>query len=367
MRSLSARSLVVALAALVITTAAPRLTAQTGARLATPAEFLGFQVGADNKLARWDKIVEYMRLVSAATDRVRLRELGKSTDGNPFIVLEIASPDTLKNLDRYKAMERKLYFQGGAPTDAERDEIFRQGKAVVVVTCSIHATEVGATQMSVELVHRLATDNSPQVKKILDNVIFLLVPSLNPDGEIMVTDWFNKNLGTPYEGSSIPYLYHPYVGHDNNRDMYMFTQVESRLVARPRRALCGGWRLECRRLRREHGSDARSVPPAHSPASGCPPSRHRRSDPDAPRPERPHRCRCERRRTTRASPPVRAHGRAVRRGDPRDLRAGGTAPLDRGRGRERKPVDPRGARTPTHGVASVRREYGRPDDSRGIR
>ena len=232
MRSLSARSLVVALAALVITTAAPRLTAQTGARLATPAEFLGFQVGADNKLARWDKIVEYMRLVSAATDRVRLRELGKSTDGNPFIVLEIASPDTLKNLDRYKAMERKLYFQGGAPTDAERDEIFRQGKAVVVVTCSIHATEVGATQMSVELVHRLATDNSPQVKKILDNVIFLLVPSLNPDGEIMVTDWFNKNLGTPYEGSSIPYLYHPYVGHDNNRDMYMFTQKESQLTAR---------------------------------------------------------------------------------------------------------------------------------------
>ena len=86
--------------------------------------------------------------------------------------------------------------------------------------------------MAVDLVHRLATDNSPQVKKILDNVIFLLIPSLNPDGQIMVTDWFNRNLGTPFENSPIPYLYHPYVGHDNNRDMYMFTQKESQLTAK---------------------------------------------------------------------------------------------------------------------------------------
>jgi len=88
----------------------------------------------------------------------------------------------------------------------EREEIFAQGKLVIAITCSVHATEIGATQMAVELVHRLATDGSPQVKKIVDNVIFLLVPSLNPDGQVMVTDWFNKNLGTPYESSPLPYL-----------------------------------------------------------------------------------------------------------------------------------------------------------------
>jgi zinc carboxypeptidase len=198
----------------------------------TPEQFFGFRMGTDNKLARWDKIVDYFKQVSSASDRIRFRELGKSTNGNPFVALEISSPDTLKNLDRYKQLERKLYFQGGAPTDAERDEIFRQGKVVVVVTTTIHATEIGASQMVVELVHRLATDNSPPVKKILDNVIFVLVPSLNPDGQIMVTDWFNKNLGTPFETSQIPYLYHPYVGHDNNRDMYMFTQKESQHTAK---------------------------------------------------------------------------------------------------------------------------------------
>src|SRR4051812_8778885 len=200
--------------------------------LQSPEQYFGFRIGSDNKLARWDKIVDYMKLVSQTSDRVRFRELGKSTNGNPFIALEIASADTLKNLDRYKRLERKLYFQGGAPTEAERDEIFQQGKAVIVITNSIHATEIGASQMVVELVHRLATDNSPQVKKILDNVIFVLVPCLNPDGQIMVTDWFNKNLGTPFETSQIPYLYHPYVGHDNNRDMYMFTQKESQHTAR---------------------------------------------------------------------------------------------------------------------------------------
>src|SRR5216684_4417529 len=200
--------------------------------LQTPEQFLGYKVGADNKLVRWDKIVDYMKLAAANSDRVRFRELGKTSQNNPFIALEISAPDTLKNLGRYKQLERKLYFQGGAPSDSERDEIFRQGKLVLLVTCSIHATEIGASQMSVELVHRLATDDSPAVKKILDNVIFLLVPSLNPDGQIMVTDWFNKNVGTSYANGPIPYLYHPYVGHDNNRDMYMFTQKESQHTAK---------------------------------------------------------------------------------------------------------------------------------------
>lgn len=200
--------------------------------LPTPEQFLGFRVGADKKLARWDKIVEYAQLVAKHSDRVRLRELGKSTLNNPFIALEISAPETLKNAERYKQLERKLYFQGGAPTDAERDEIFKSGKAVVVVTTNVHATEIGASQMVLELIHQLATDNSATTKKILDNVIFILVPSLNPDGQIMITDWYNKNVNTEYEASPLPWLYHPYVGHDNNRDMYMFTQKESQLTAR---------------------------------------------------------------------------------------------------------------------------------------
>jgi hypothetical protein len=206
-----------------VTAAAPSLP--------SPEQFIGFKVGADNKLARWDKIVDYMKVIAAGSDRVRLRDLGKTSQGNSLIALEIAASDTLKNLDRYKQLERRLYFQNGAPNARDRDEIFRLGKAVVLITCATHANEIGCTQASLELVHQLATDDTPAMKKILDNVIVLLVPSANPDGQIMITDWFNRNVGTPYESSPLPYLYHPYVGHDSNRDMYMFTQKESQYIA----------------------------------------------------------------------------------------------------------------------------------------
>jgi Zinc carboxypeptidase len=201
------------------------------AAVPSPEQYFGFRMGTDKKLARWDKIVSYMQAVAAESDRVRFRNLGPTTLGNPFVMLEVSSADNLRNLERYKQLERKLYFQGGAPTETERDEIFHSGKAVVFITNNIHATEIGASQMAVELVYRLATEDSPKIRKILDNVIFLLVPSLNPDGQIMVTDWYNKTVDTPYAASPLPYLYHNYTGHDNNRDMYLFSQKESRMAA----------------------------------------------------------------------------------------------------------------------------------------
>jgi hypothetical protein len=103
-----------------------------------------------------------MKLAAANSDRVRFRELGRTSNDNPFIALEISSPDTLKNLDRYKQLERKLYFRAARRPTAERDAIFREGKLVLLITCSIHATEIGASQMSIELVHRLATEDSPE-------------------------------------------------------------------------------------------------------------------------------------------------------------------------------------------------------------
>src|SRR5262249_55404769 len=202
------------------------------AAVQTPEQYFGFRIGSDRKLVRWDKIVEYLKAIANQTDRVKFRNLGPTTNGNPFILLEISSAENLRSLDRIKALERKLYFQDGAPTDAERDEIFRSGKAVVFITNNIHSTEIGASHMVIELVHNLPTSESPAVKKVLDNVVLLLVTSLNPDGQIMVTDWYNKTLGTPGEASPLPFLYHNYTGHDNNRDMYNFSQKESKMAAK---------------------------------------------------------------------------------------------------------------------------------------
>ena len=205
------------------------VTAQT---VPTPETFFGHRIGAEKKLARWDKIVDYMRLVARDSDRVDLKETGKTTNGNPFLLMIISSPSNLRNIERYKQLNRRLFDPRTIANETEARKLVREGKLFVLVTCSMHASEVGATQMSVEAVHRLATDNSPEIRKILDNVVFLLVPCLNPDGEILVTDWYNKILGTPYEDAPMPWLYHPYVGHDNNRDAYMFTQVETRLIGK---------------------------------------------------------------------------------------------------------------------------------------
>jgi len=200
--------------------------------LQPPQQFIGFEVGSDRQLVRWDRIVEYMKLAAAGSSRVQYRELGQTSQGNPFVLLEISAPETIRSLERFKRLQRKLYFQGGAPTPRELQEIYGEGKAVVLITLSVHGNEIGATQMALQLVHHLATSDSPEVERILDNVIVLLVPSANPDGQILVTDWYNQTVGTPFEGSDIPFLYHPYVGHDSNRDMYMLTQRESQYLAR---------------------------------------------------------------------------------------------------------------------------------------
>lgn len=199
--------------------------------LPAPEAFFGHPIGAEGKLARWDRIVEYMRLAAKSSERVLLLEPGPTTDGHPFLLLVVSSAENLRDLDRYRAINRRLFDPRTIASGEEGKALAAEGRVFVLITCSMHASEVGATQMSIEAVHRLVTDDSPDTRLILDNVVLLLVPCLNPDGQIMVTDWYRKTLGTPHENAPMPWLYHRYVGHDNNRDAYMLTQVESRYIA----------------------------------------------------------------------------------------------------------------------------------------
>jgi hypothetical protein len=205
--------------------------ALVAAPLETPEQFAGFRMGSDRNLVRWDGIVEYMRKAAAASPRVRVDEAGKTTEGNPFIVVTITSPENMRDLDKHRALQQRLVYARGMD-NAEAARLLDTQKAVVLVTCNIHSTEIASSQMALELVHRLASEDSRFVRNILDNVILLLVPSANPDGQIIVTDWYRKNDGTEWDASFMPELYHKYTGHDNNRDAFMNTQVESRLLNR---------------------------------------------------------------------------------------------------------------------------------------
>jgi len=198
--------------------------------ISSPEEFFGHQMGAERKLARWDRIVEYFNLLAKNSDRIRVVELGKSTEGNPFLLAIITSPENMRNLDRIREMSWRIAHPKGLSKE-EVENIIRNGKTVVAMTMSIHASEIGGAQMAPELAYELITSEEPSYQRIRENTVFLLFPSFNPDGQIIVTDWYNKYLGTEYEGMGPQVLYHKYTGHDNNRDAFTLTQVESQMVS----------------------------------------------------------------------------------------------------------------------------------------
>jgi hypothetical protein len=197
----------------------------------SPSQFLGFEVGADRTLADYRQIVAYFKALDAASPRVELQSLGPTTLGEDMVMAVISSESNLRNLPRIREVARRLADPRGL-SEAEAEALLREGKAVVLVTCNIHSTEIGASQMAMEWAHALAAAEDAETKRRLDQVVLLLVPSLNPDGQIMETEWYRKHLGTRFEGGRMPWLYHHYVGHDNNRDWFMLTQKESRAMNR---------------------------------------------------------------------------------------------------------------------------------------
>jgi murein tripeptide amidase MpaA len=197
-----------------------------------PADVLGFTPGDDRKLASWSQTVEFYKRLAATSPRVKFEELGKSTMGAPFVLATISTPENLARLEEYKDIQRQLADPRtlGANADRKAEALIRRGKTIVLITCGVHSTEVGSYLSGMLIAHRLASSNEPEVREILRNTIILLVPSLNPDGVDIVKNWYDKTLGTPYEGTNPPELYHKYVGHDDNRDWYAFTQVETQLT-----------------------------------------------------------------------------------------------------------------------------------------
>ena len=210
-------------------------------QITTPEKFFGFQLGADNKMARWDKIVEYFSVLEKESGgKMKVNNMGPSTMGNPFLMVVITSPANQAKLEHYRQVNLQISDSRGL-TEAQVKGLVAEGKVFCVQSMSLHASEIGGSQMAPELAYDLLARNDEETKRILDNVIFIEVPSFNPDGQVMVTDWYRESLGKPWEGTSTPWLYHKYVGHDNNRDAFMTQQVESKYMAE---LLSTKWRPE---------------------------------------------------------------------------------------------------------------------------
>ncbi|MCX8161121.1 MAG: M14 family zinc carboxypeptidase [Candidatus Saccharicenans sp.] len=231
------QGIVITICLLLLSLISPVLSAASPAqatseeKITTPESFFGFQLGADRKIARWDKIVEYFGLLEKESPKIKVINMGPTTMGHPFLLVIISAPENLADLERIKRINHQISDPRQVPAE-EIPLLISQGKAIVCQSMSLHADEIGGTQMAPELAYDLISRNDAETRRILENVVFLLIPSFNPDGQIMVTDWYNQTLGTEYEGTPPPYLYHKYAGHDNNRDGDFLNLQESIYAAR---------------------------------------------------------------------------------------------------------------------------------------
>ncbi|MGI9105630.1 MAG: M14 family metallopeptidase [Pyrinomonadaceae bacterium] len=197
-----------------------------------PSAILGFTPGDDRTMADWRQITNYFTRLDETSDRVVVRTLGETTLRRPLVVAFVSAPENIRNLAKYQDIQRRLADPRLVRNETERDALLREGKTVVVVSCSIHSTEIVASQMSMQLAYELASAEDAETREILQNTILLLIPSANPDGVDIVADWYRKTLNTPYEGTEPPELYHHYAGHDNNRDWFMLNLKETQHLTR---------------------------------------------------------------------------------------------------------------------------------------
>jgi hypothetical protein len=196
----------------------------------SPASVLGFEPGTERRLVEWDTIVRYFRALAASSNRIQVREMGKTTNGAPFIAAYISSPANLRRLNSLRAAQARLGDPRMVKDSAAAERLLAQTPTFVLITSGVHSTEVGGSLSPMEIAYRLVSAPSAEERMILDRTVLLLVPSMNPDGVTIVARWYQQTLGGAAEGSGPPELYHHYVGHDDNRDWYAFSQVETQLV-----------------------------------------------------------------------------------------------------------------------------------------
>jgi hypothetical protein len=218
----------VAAALLLLLSGAPAAQSRSG--MPAPESVFGFTAGADYKLATYDQSIEYFRKLAAGSRSIKLVEAGKTSQGRTMYFALISSPKNLANLDRHREIWQRLAHPQGL-TDAEARKLAAEGVPLVHIDGGLHATEVAGPQHTPLLAYDLLRKaNEPATRAMLDDVVVMLWPTINPDGQQMVAEWYMKNVGTPHELSPLPHLYQEYVGHDNNRDAYMLNMIESRAI-----------------------------------------------------------------------------------------------------------------------------------------
>ena len=201
------------------------------AQVTSPEKHLGRPVGTDFELADWSQVSSYYAKLAGESPHVRLETVGKSTEGRDFLAAIISSEQNLDRLDQIKAHAATIADPRGKSPEAKAEAI-QNGKVIIFVTPSMHANEAAATEMGMQFSWLLASSEDEPWRSARENAVVVITPSLNPDGVDHVVSWYREHVKTPYEGTGLTKLYQYYTGHDNNRDWFMLTQAETRILTR---------------------------------------------------------------------------------------------------------------------------------------
>src|SRR5579864_834475 len=197
----------------------------------SPKDILGHHIGAPKKLTYYADILKYYRALASSTPRVKVMSIGQSSEGRDLVVVFVGSDESMKDLETYRRYLARLADPRGL-TAAQAGEIITKAKPIYHLSGGLHSGEVGPSEMLMELAYRLATEDSPIIKAIRDNVIVSITPVADPDGRDRNVDWYyefgiNETEGHP-TGTGVPY-WGKYVFHDDNRDIN-YSQVEMRAL-----------------------------------------------------------------------------------------------------------------------------------------
>jgi hypothetical protein len=200
------------------------------AQVTPPEQYLGYRVGTDYVLTTYQKAIGYLEQIAGQTDRMVVRDMGPTSMGEAQKYVIVSSSANMAELDRYREIAERMSLGRGV-TEEEAESLAEEGRAIAWIDVGLHATECAPTEHAIQLVYDLVTGEDQVSRRIRENVITLVVFA-NPDGMTMVADWYMKNVGTEFERSRMPWLYHKYIGHDNNRDSFNVTQLETRNISR---------------------------------------------------------------------------------------------------------------------------------------
>ena len=196
-----------------------------------PFDFFGFQPGSDRNLFTYEELISYLQKLDEASDKLKMVDIGNSPEGRSMFIAFLSSADNIKNLDKLKSINKRLALDTEIPAQEKKD-LISKGKVFVLGTLSMHSTEVAPSQSAPLIAYDLITTSDPSKLQWLEDVVYMMVPNHNPDGMDMVVNHYQKYKGTKYEGSSLPRVYHKYVGHDNNRDFVTLSQEDTKAIAR---------------------------------------------------------------------------------------------------------------------------------------